>query len=174
MAARHFKKTLWGYWYPGFGDVSSGFPKPKWAALSALRGSMRVPCNSTVAQHLPTSWQPALQPRGVLVLLKFYWAPDIVKFVLGRFSHFYIAIAYSNSKFCGAWTPSFCEFTQNFSKTSTPQLFSSTYLWAGIGGAQNRDLLCRRRMLYWLSCSQTPGSASVKGHRISFRLTSCQ
>ena len=36
---------------------------------------------------------------GVLVLLKFYWAPDIVKFVLGRFSHFNIAIAYSNSKF---------------------------------------------------------------------------
>ena len=57
---------------------------------------------------------------GVLVLLKFYWAPDIVKFVLGRFSHFNIAIAYSNSTFCGAWTPSFCEFTQNFSKTSTP------------------------------------------------------
>ena len=58
--------------------------------------------------------------RGVLVLLKFYWAPDIVEFVLGRFSHFNIAIAYSNSTFCGAWTPSFCEFTQNFSKTSTP------------------------------------------------------
>ena len=61
-------------------------------------------------------------PRGVLVLLKFYWAPDIVKFVLGRFSHFNIAITYSNSTFCGAWTPSFCEFTQNFSKTSTPQV----------------------------------------------------
>ena len=60
-------------------------------------------------------------PRGVLVLLKFYWAPDIVEFVLGRFSHFNIAITYSNSTFCGAWTPSFCEFTQNFSKTSTPQ-----------------------------------------------------
>ena len=58
---------------------------------------------------------------GVLVLLKFYWAPDIVEFVLGRFSHFNIAITYSNSTFCGAWTPSFCEFTQNFSKTSTPQ-----------------------------------------------------
>ena len=57
---------------------------------------------------------------GVLVLLKFYWAPDIMKFVLGRFSHFNIAIAYSNSTFCGAWTPSFCEFTQNISKTSTP------------------------------------------------------
>ena len=59
--------------------------------------------------------------RGVLVLLKLYWAPDIVEFVLGRFSHFNIAIAYSNSTFCGAWTPSFCEFTENFSKTSTPQ-----------------------------------------------------
>ena len=41
-------------------------------------------------------------PWGVLVLLKFYWAPDIVKFVLGRFSHFNIAIAESNSTFCGA------------------------------------------------------------------------
>ena len=47
----------------------------------------------------------------VLVLLKFYRAPDIVEFVLGKFSHFNIAIAYSNSKFCGARTPSFCEFT---------------------------------------------------------------
>ena len=56
----------------------------------------------------------------MLVLLKLYWAPDIVKFVLGRFSHFNIAIAYSNSTFCSAWTPSFCEFTQIFSKTSTP------------------------------------------------------
>ena len=60
------------------------------------------------------------QFRGVLVLLKLYWAPDIVEFVLGRFSHFNIAITYSNSTFCGAWTPSFCEFTQIFSKTSTP------------------------------------------------------
>ena len=59
---------------------------------------------------------------GVLVSLKFHWAPGIVEFVLGRFSHFDIAIAYSNSKFCGAWTPSFCEFTSNFSKTSTPQV----------------------------------------------------
>ena len=57
---------------------------------------------------------------GVLVLLKFYWAPDIVEFVLGRFSHFNIAITYSNCTFCGAWTSTFCEFTQNFSKTSTP------------------------------------------------------
>ena len=54
--------------------------------------------------------------RGVLILLKFYWAPDIVKFVLGTFSHFYIAIAYSNSTFCGTWTPIFCEFTWKLSK----------------------------------------------------------
>ena len=60
-------------------------------------------------------------PWGVLVMLKLYWAPDIVEFVLGRFSHFNIAIAYSNSTFCGTWTPGFCEFTQIFSKTSTPQ-----------------------------------------------------
>ena len=31
-------------------------------------------------------------------------------------SHFYIAIAYLNSTFCGAWTPSFCEFTRKMSK----------------------------------------------------------
>ena len=68
---------------------------------------------------------------GVLVLLQLYWAPDIVEFVLGRFSHFNIAIAYSNSTFCGAWTPSFCEFTQIFSKTSTPriQLFNMSNLF---------------------------------------------
>ena len=47
---------------------------------------------------------------------KFYWAPDFVEFVLGRFSHFYIAIAYSNSTFCGSWTPSFSEFTWKLSK----------------------------------------------------------
>ena len=35
---------------------------------------------------------------------------------LGRFSHFYVAIAHSNSTFHGAWTPSFCEFTWKLSK----------------------------------------------------------
>ena len=39
-----------------------------------------------------------------------------MEFVLGRFSHFYIAIAYSSSTFCGTWTPSFCEFTLKLSK----------------------------------------------------------
>ena len=71
-----------------------------------------------------TNWGKRAHPRfnlwGVLVLLKLYWAPDIVEFVLGGFSHFYIAITHSNSAFCGAWTPSVCEFTQIFSKTSTP------------------------------------------------------
>ena len=57
---------------------------------------------------------------GVLVFLKFYWAPDIVEFVLSRFSDFNIAIAYWKSAFCGTWTPSFCEFTQIFRKMSTP------------------------------------------------------
>ena len=66
--------------------------------------------------YLPLHLTLKMGPRGVLVLLKFYWAPDIVKFVLGRFSHFNIAIAYSNSTFCGAWTPSFCEFTWKLSK----------------------------------------------------------
>ena len=51
---------------------------------------------------------------GVLVSIK-------ILLVLGRFSYFDIAIAYSNSQYCGAWTPSFGEFTWNFSKTSTPQ-----------------------------------------------------
>ena len=64
---------------------------------------------------------------GVLDSLNFYWAPDILEFLLGRFSHFNIAIVYSNSKFCGAWTPSFCEFTSNFSKTSTPLISNFTF-----------------------------------------------
>ena len=59
--------------------------------------------------------------RVVLILLKLYWAPDFVEFMPGRFSHFNITIAYSNSNFCGTWTPRFCKFTSNFSKTSTPQ-----------------------------------------------------
>ena len=66
--------------------------------------------------------------RGVLVSLKFYWASHIVEFVFGRFSHFNIAVAYSNSQFYGAWTPSFCEFTWNFSKTSELQW---TYVRSG-------------------------------------------
>ena len=37
---------------------------------------------------------------GVLVLLKLCGAPDFVEFVFGRFSYFYIAIAYSNFTFC--------------------------------------------------------------------------
>ena len=37
--------------------------------------------------------------RGVLILLRVSY---FVEFVLGRFSHFNIVIAYSNSKFCGA------------------------------------------------------------------------
>ena len=53
---------------------------------------------------------------GVLVLLRFYWAPYIVEFVLGRFSHFNIAIAYSNSTFCGTWTSCFYEFTWKLAK----------------------------------------------------------
>ena len=44
---------------------------------------------------------------GVLVSLKFYWVPDIVEFVLSRFSHFNITIAYSNSKCCGVFVSSF-------------------------------------------------------------------
>ena len=53
-------------------------------------------------------------------LTNLFWVSHFVEFVLGRCSDFNIAIAYSNSKFCGAWTPSFCEFTCNSSKTSTP------------------------------------------------------
>ena len=41
---------------------------------------------------------------------------EFVEFVLSRFSHFYIAIDYSNPTFCGALTPSFCEFTWKLSK----------------------------------------------------------
>ena len=60
---------------------------------------------------------------------KIFWVSYFVKFVLGRFSHFNIAIAYSNSKFCGAWTPSFCMFTCNFGKTSTPRCSKLKYKW---------------------------------------------
>ena len=46
---------------------------------------------------------PTLMPSwGVLVLLKIYRTADIVEFVLGRFSHFYIGITYSKFTFCGA------------------------------------------------------------------------
>ena len=70
-------------------------------------------------------------------LTKIFWVSYFVEFVLGRFSHFNIAIAYSNSKFCGAWTPSFCEFTCNFGKTSTPQGIGSCHcqwlpMWADL------------------------------------------
>ena len=62
-------------------------------------------------------------------LTKIFWVSYFVEFVLGRFSHFNIAIAYSNSKFCGASTSRFCEFTCNLSKTSTPLIvWSCVYL----------------------------------------------
>ena len=92
-------------------------PTPSGDPLKVFRGIL-------LYHRLQGPVENGAMSRGVLVLLKFYWGPDIVKFVLGRFSHFNIAIAYSNSTFCGAWTPSFCEFTQNFSKTSTPQVCS--------------------------------------------------
>ena len=79
--------------------------------------------------------------RGVFVSSKFHWAPDIVEFVLGRFSDFNIAITYSNSKFCGARTPSFCEFTSNFSKTSTPQKRMGCNWWKIKYGFQHNFVL---------------------------------
>ena len=98
---------------------------------------------------------------GVLVLLKFYWAPDIMEFVLGRFSHFNIAIAYSNSTFCGAWTPSFCEFTQIFSKTSTPlseiSLSLSEALRIHEGSrklAKIREVLTRNKQHFYLKSTK--------------------
>ena len=90
---------------------------------------------------------------GVLVLVKFYWAPDIVEFVLGRFSHFNIAIAYSNSIFCGAWTPSFCEFTQNFSKTSTPQALVKTFQNLINSGVCSFCWNFSERQILWSLCS---------------------
>ena len=48
-------------------------------------------------------WKHNHMTMGVLVSLKFCWAPDIVEFVLDRFWYFVIAIAYSDSKFCGTW-----------------------------------------------------------------------
>ena len=83
--------------------------------LIALQWKFENLLGEKQSKFTETSTPPELY-RGVLVLLKFYWAPGIVEFVLGRFSHFYIAIAYSNSTFCGTWTPSFYEFTWKLSK----------------------------------------------------------
>ena len=47
------------------------------------------------------------------LLVQIYWAPDFAEFMLGRCSYLCIAIAYSNSTFCGAWT--FCEFPRQLS-----------------------------------------------------------
>ena len=65
--------------------------------------------------------------RFAEIWLKYFEFHILAYLILGRFSHFNIAITYSNSKFCGTWTPSFCEFTCNLSKTSTPQ--SSVTSW---------------------------------------------
>ena len=51
-----------------------------------------------------------------LVSLKFYWVSGI-------------AIFFLNSKFCAAWTSLICEFTSNFSKTSTPQISKLATFW---------------------------------------------
>ena len=59
----------------------------------------------------------------MLVLLKFYCAPDIVEFVLRRFSHFNIAIAitlHSVEPELQVFVSSL-ENCPNFSKTSTPR-----------------------------------------------------
>ena len=57
-----------------------------------------------------------------------YWA-------MRNHSCAYIAIAYSNSIFCGTWTPSFCEFTEKLSKFQenehTPDIMSSLWLLIG-------------------------------------------
>ena len=82
-------------------------------------------------RHFGTCWKKTRLIWGVLVLLKFYWALDIVEFVLGRFSHFNIAIAYSNSTFCGAWTPSFCEKFQQNEHTPAGRIGN---WWRGIAG----------------------------------------
>ena len=59
-------------------------------------------------------------------LTKIFWVSYFVEFVLCRFSHFNIAIAYSNSKFCCAWTQSFLwvhlQFRQNEHTPDTPGL----------------------------------------------------
>ena len=102
----------WVEWSESRYETES-FLEKCWRSMKYYITKLLVMISSDYIHRAVTFW-------GVLVLLKFYWAPDIVKFVLGRFSHFNIAIAYSNSTFCGTRTPSFCEFTQIFSKTSTP------------------------------------------------------
>ena len=79
--------------------------------------------------HRPLVWSPSDVSAGgggnlslgcarfAEIWLKYFWVSYFVEFVLVRFSYFNIAIAYSNSKFCGAWTPKFLwvhlQFKQN-------------------------------------------------------------
>ena len=62
-------------------------------------------------------------------------------FVLGTFSNFYIAITYSNSTLCGAWTTSFCEFTENFGNKDTPM--------GVLNFCKQRGVPLRERCLDW-------------------------
>ena len=87
-----------------------------WAKITFALCSLSCFFRFVIDSFNPINYLNSVRTRGVLVLLKFYWAPDIEEFVLGRFSHFNIAIAYSNSTFCIAWTQSFCEFTWKLSK----------------------------------------------------------
>ena len=50
--------------------------------------------NKCYLQHQARDYLEITKNWGVVVLLKFYWAPDIVEFVFGIFWHFNIEIAY--------------------------------------------------------------------------------
>ena len=114
-----------------------------------------------------------------------------MEFVLGRFSHFNIAIAYSNSTFCGAWTLSFCEFTWKPSKYQqnehTPGCFwnESTFV---LGCARFPEFVQNfsEHQILWSLCSvdfhtlilqlpiQTPHSVAPELQVFMSSLENCQ
>ena len=83
-------------------------------------------CETITSYHPNKTHTARRKPRkGVLISLKFYWVSDIVEFVLGRFSHFYISILpiqtlHSVAPELQVFVSSLEKGT-NFRKTSTPQ-----------------------------------------------------
>ena len=97
-------------------------------------------------------------------------------YVLGRFSHFNIAIAHSNSTFCGAWTPSFCAFTwkllkyQQTEHTSTsvkqPELIFVQFI--ELGEEVWNKILEQKSRILWSQlhfCQRSKNSSQAGGIR---------
>ena len=115
IAIAYSNSKFCGVWTPSFCEFTCNLGKTSTPLIAGKLG---------INIYIPQNHKPYFLP-GVCSfcwnLTKIFWVSYFVEFVLGRFSHFNIAIAYSNSKFCSAWTPSFCQLTCNFGKTSTPQ-----------------------------------------------------